>query len=292
MTGSNLDIADPVDVIVEGDCVAGMRQLRDESVQLIIADPPYNLNKDFGEWKERNERERWLPWSREWIDECQRVLAPGGSIFIYGIHHHLCWIQCYLYDVGLSYRRQIIWYYENGFAGYTRTLAAHYEPLLWFSKGENFTYNPIREPYKSTERLKHKITKNGKVWTPNPEGRMAGDVWSFPTLAGRRFRDEKVDHPTQKPLSISDRIVRHFSNPGDTVLMPFGGSGSECVAAAAAGRHFVAFELNPKYIEIANGRLEELRLRPEQLTLCFQEPPQFPEQSVSSGEVSVPQAPE
>lgn len=259
MSGSSVDARVPLDVIIEGDCVAGMRALPANSVQLVIADPPYNLNKDFGKWKERNERERWLPWSREWIDECHRVLAPGGSIFIYGIHHHLCWIQCYLYDIGLTYRRQIIWHYENGFAGYTRSLAAHYEPLLWFSKGDGFTYHPIREPYKSTERLKHKITKNGKEWKPNPEGRMAGDVWSFPTLAGRRFRDEKVEHPTQKPLSISERIVRHFSSPGDTVLVPFCGSGSECVAAAAADRHFIAFELNADYIAIANERLRALR---------------------------------
>lgn len=249
----------PLDVIIEGDCVAGMRAMAAGSVQLVIADPPYNLNKDFGAWKEQNERERWLPWSREWIDECYRVLAPGGSIFVYGIHHHICWIQCYLYDIGLTYRRQIIWYYENGFAGYTKTLAAHYEPLLWFSKGDGFTYHPIREPYKSTERLKHKVTKNGKEWKPNPDGRMASDVWSFPTLAGRRFRDEKVEHPTQKPLSISNRIVRHFSNPGDTVLVPFCGSGSECVAAAAAERHYLAFELNAKYIAIANERLRGLR---------------------------------
>ena len=147
-----------------------------------------------------------------------------------------CWIQCHLYEIGLTYRRQIIWHYENGFSGYTKTLAAHYEPLLWFSNGEGYTYHPIREPYRSTEQLKHKITKNGKQWTPNPpEGRMAGDVWRFPTLAGRRFRDEKVDHPTQKPLSISQRIVAHFSNPGDLVLVPFAGSGSECLAAAITG---------------------------------------------------------
>lgn len=255
MSGSSQGRGVALDTIVEGDCIAGMRALPADSVHLIIADPPYNLNKDFGEWKERKQRERWLPWSQEWIDECNRLLAPGGSIFIYGIHHHLCWIQCYLYDIGLCYRRQVIWHYENGFAGYTRTLAAHYEPLLWFSKGDTFTYHPIREPYKSTERLKHRITKNGKEWKPNPEGRLAGDVWRFPTLAGRRFRDEKVDHPTQKPLSLCERIVRHFSNEGNTVLVPFAGSGSECVAAARLKRRFIGFELNSKYAAIARERL-------------------------------------
>jgi site-specific DNA-methyltransferase (adenine-specific)/adenine-specific DNA-methyltransferase len=127
--------------------------------------------------------------------------------------------------------------------------------LLWFSRSDKYIYWPIREPYKSQERLRHKITKNGKVWEPNPEGRMAGDIWSFPTLAGRRFRDEKVDHPTQKPLSISRRIVKHFSNPGDIVLVPFVGSGSECVAAVLEGRHYHGYELNPDYVALAEGRL-------------------------------------
>lgn len=245
--------------IVHGDCVAGLRDLPAECAELIVADPPYNLEKDFGVWIEKQRKKEWLPWCREWLRECERLLKPGGSIFVYGIHHHQCWIQCFLYELGLNYRRQIIWNYENGFAGYTKTLAAHYEPLLWFSKGDNFTYHPIREPYKSTERLRHPIIKNGRVWKPHPDGRLAGDVWRFPVLAGRRFRDEKVAHPTQKPMSISTRIVNHFSNPGDLVIVPFAGSGSECLAAKLGKRHFIGFELNLNYVEIANRRLSEER---------------------------------
>ncbi|MGD9791768.1 MAG: site-specific DNA-methyltransferase [Phycisphaerales bacterium] len=245
--------------IILGDCLEGMRRLPDGIASLIIADPPYNLAKDFGAWKETEQSHRWLPWCKEWLAECQRLLTDQGNIFVYGIHHHLCWLQCHMYSLGLRYRRQIIWHYENGFAGYTKSLAAHYEPVLWFSKSDDFVYHPIREPYKSTDRLKYKINKNGKTWEPNPEGRMAGDVWRFPVLAGRRFRDEKVDHPTQKPLSISVRIVRHFSNPGDLVLVPFAGSGTECVAAVTENRRYLAFELNAKYIEIAQMRLARSR---------------------------------
>jgi site-specific DNA-methyltransferase (adenine-specific)/adenine-specific DNA-methyltransferase len=120
-----------------------------------------------------------------------------------------------------------------------------------------YTYIPIREPYKSQERLKHKITKNGKIWEPHPEGRLAGDVWKFPVLAGRRFQNEKVAHPTQKPLSISNRIIKHFSNEGDIILIPFVGSGSECVAAKSNNRIYVGFELNKEYIAIAEARLKE-----------------------------------
>ena len=250
-----------IDTIHVGDCVELMRQLPDACCSLIIADPPYNLGKLFGDWKEWQDVDQWLPWCKTWLAECNRVLDDGGSIFVYGIHHYLCFLQCVMYEIGLEYRRQIIWHYENGFAGYTKTLAAHYEPLLWFSKGSKYTYHEIREPYKSTERLKHPITKNGKVWKPNKAGRLAGDVWSFPTLAGRRFRNEKVDHPTQKPLALTNRIIRHFSNEGDLIVVPFAGSGTECVSAAANGRRFWGAEINASYVAIANQRIEPLKTK-------------------------------
>ena len=244
------------------DCIEGMQELPAEIADLVIADPPYNLDKDFGPWKEKEQRGTWLPWSKSWLVEVKRIFKPGGNVFVYGIHHHLCWIQCYMYELGLDYRRQIIWFYENGWAGYSkRTLAAHYEPLLWFSKGKGYTYYPIREPYKSKERLKYKITKNGKVWKPHPDGRLAGDVWNFPTLAGRRFSDEKVDHPTQKPLSLTKRIINHFSKEGDTVVIPFAGSGTECLAAKMANRNYIGFEINPQYIEIANERINKWNMQ-------------------------------
>ena len=243
-----------LDTIETVDCIAGMRDLPAGSVDLVIADPPYNLDKDFGVWKESEHRSEWLSWTASWLAECDRAMAVGANIFVYGIHRHLCWVQCMMYDMGLTYQRQIIWNYENGFAGY-KTLAAHYEPILWFSKGPLKTYHTIREPYKSADRLKYPVTKNGKVWSPHPDGRLAGDVWKFAVLAGRRFRDERVDHPTQKPLSISTRIVRHFSNEGDVVLVPFVGSGSECVASYQSNRRFVGFEINPAYVQLANQRL-------------------------------------
>ena len=246
-----------INKIFKQDCILGMKSIPDEACDLIIADPPYNLDKDFGEYKESENKEIWLEWSKTWINECKRVLSPKGSIFIYGIHHHLCWLQCHMIDIGLAYRRQIIWHYENGFSGYKNTLQAHYEPLLWFSKTNDYFYKIIREPYKSKERLKNKIYKNGKEWTPHPDGRMVGDVWKFPTLAGRRFKEEKVNHPTQKPLSISDRIDCHFSEEGDLILVPFAGSGTECLSAHNNKRNFIGFELNQEYIDIANKRLRK-----------------------------------
>ena len=247
--------------IYKKDCIKGMKELKNRYFNLIIADPPYNLNKNFGVYKEREKKHIWKDWTYKWLLECYELLSPKGNIFVYGIHHHLCWVQCMMYEIGFKYRRQIIWNYENGFAGYgKRSLNAEYEPILWFSKSDKYIYHPIRVPYKSKERLKYKITKNNKVWKPNPEGKMESDIWRFPTLAGRRFSDEKVDHPTQKPLSISRRIIKHFSNKTDTVLIPFCGSGSECVASILENRKFLAYEINKDYIEISKKRLKFIKI--------------------------------
>jgi len=239
----------------EGDCVELLRSLPDRCAQLVIADPPYNLGPKFGVAAEWDNDPAWLAWCGKWLRECQRILTDDGNLFVYGIHHYLCLLHVRLYEMGMTYRRQIIWHYQNGFASYRRNLAAHYEPILWFSNRHDSYFLPIREPYKSAERLRNKVTKNGKEWAPHPEGRLAGDVWSFPTLAGRRFRDERVAHPTQKPLALTDRIIAHFSAPGSLVVVPFAGSGTECVSASRHGREFWAAELNPDYVRLAETRL-------------------------------------
>ena len=236
------------------DVLDGLRTVPDGTIDLVVADPPYGIAKNFGMRNSYDDIEGWRAWCREWLTECKRVLNDSGSIMVYGIHHYLCFTQVELYGLGMQYRRQIIWHYDNGFCG-NRTMRATYEPLLWFSKSDRFHFREIREPYRSADRLQYAIKKRGKVWTPNPAGRVAGDVWSFPTLAGRRFQDEKVDHPTQKPMSISERIVDHFSPVDGSIVVPFVGSGSECLAAFRHGRTFLGFEVNPDYCALAKGRL-------------------------------------
>jgi len=249
-------------IVVHGDAVEFLKTLPNGFANLIIADPPYNLRKDreFGEGAFFNSTNEWLDWCKSWLDEAHRILSPNGNLFVYAIHNYACFLQTYMYELGLQYRRQIIWNYENGFSKYRNGPACHYEPILWFAHSNNSTFHVIREPYKSSERLRHPIIKKGRVWIPNPEGRQAGDVWTFPTLAGKRFAAERTDHPTQKPLSLSNRIIEHFSNPGDMVVIPFVGSGSECVSAVDYGRNFAGAEINPSYVEMANKRIADAKL--------------------------------
>jgi DNA modification methylase len=245
--------------IHRGDTLEFLKTIPDQSADLIIADPPYSVFKDFGEPTVHRELDEWVEWSQAWLDQCVRILSPLGNLFVYSIHHTACYLQVHLYEQGMVYRRQIIWYYENGWSRYVNGPACNYEPILWFANSEKSTFHEIREPYKSAERLRYPVRKNGKTWQPHPEGRLAGDVWHIPTLAGRRFAKEKVAHPTQKPLSLSRRLVQHFSNPGDLVLIPFVGSGSECVAARELSRNFVGAEINEEYVRLAESRLCELQ---------------------------------
>lgn len=248
--------------IHHADTIDWLASLPSRCARLVIADPPYNLkiDKQFNVPTPYRNLDGWRSWCEKWIDLAVEAMSDDGNLFIYGIHHYAAFLHVYLFERGLVYRRQIIWHYENGWSRYTNAPAAHYEPILWFAKSDRSYYDPIREPYKSTERLRHTITKNGKVWTPNPDGRLAGDVWSFPTLAGRRFRDERVDHPTQKPLALTRRIIRHFSERGDLVVVPFVGSGTECVAAKELDRRYTGAELNPDYVKLAESRLATVRV--------------------------------
>lgn len=238
------------------DAVDFLRSLPENSADLIIVDPPYGIDKSFGVAEPWGSIEEWAIWCEAWLEQCRRVLSSSGNLLLYGIHNYLCYNQVSLYKLGMLYRRQFIWHYENGFCGNRRLPRATYEPLLWFTKTDEYFFVEIREPYKSEARLKYKITKGGKVWQPNPSGRIAGDVWSFPTLAGRRFRDERVDHPTQKPLVLSERLIRHFSPRDGIVVVPFAGSGTECVAAFRNGRTFLATEINSYFRALAESRLK------------------------------------
>ena len=246
---------------------------------LILTDPPYNINKDFGNDSDKLSVEDFITVTNKRIAKLKQLLTPTGSIIWFGIHDYIGYIQVAMYNAGLYYRRLNIWHYENGFSRSKKEPATHYEPFLWFSNHpKKWTYNcdEVRVPYKSTERLKSPVKYKGadgsvKIWTPNPKGSMRGDVWDFPTLAGKRFAKEKTPHPTQKPESLITELIKAFCPMKDgkyvgTILDPFHGSGTLgvcCEQRNLLGNEieWTGIELEQKWCDITNERLEKVRGR-------------------------------
>ena len=243
---------------------------------LILTDPPYNVGKDFGNGTDSLPLEIFLSEMKTRIFKLCQLLNNEGSIIWFGIHNYICYIQVYMYEAGLSYRRLNIWHYENGFSRSKKEPATHYEPFLWFSKSaKKWTYNAdmVRVPYKSTERLKSPVKYKGKdgtikIWKPNEKGSLRGDIWSFPTLAGKAFQKERTDHPTQKPESLITELIKAFCPMKDgrfcgSILDPFHGAGTLgicCERLNLDGNKifWTGIELEEKWCKIAIKRLNSL----------------------------------
>lgn len=243
---------------------------------LILTDPPYNINKDFGNDSDKLSIEEFIQVTQERVERLKKLLTPTGSIIWFGIHDYICYVQIAMYNAGLHYRRLNIWHYENGFSRSKKEPATHYEPFLWFSNDQKkWTYNcdEVRVPYKSTERLKspvkYKDSKgNTKIWTPNPKGSMRGDIWDFPTLAGKIYEKERTKHPTQKPESLITELIKAFCPMNDgkyvgNILDPFHGSGTLGVCCEKLNKEgheikWTGIELEDNWCSVAEERLRKL----------------------------------
>jgi DNA modification methylase len=206
--------------IINGDSCVVVKELINDGYRfdLILTDPPYNLFKDFGNNSDKLTQEEFLAVNKTWLSLSKEILSDQGSIIWFAIHHNVGFLQGIMYELGLHYRRMNIWFYENGFSRTTKSPATQYEPFLWFSKSDKaWTYNvdDVRVPYKSTSRLKNPVyykTSRGekKAWIPNPLGAMRGDVWAFPTLAGKLYEHEKTTHPAQKPEALFLELIKAY----------------------------------------------------------------------------------
>jgi len=245
---------------------------------LILTDPPYNLKKDFGNDSDKLDLDEFLRVNRERIVKCANLLSTTGSMIWFGIHHFIGYLQIMMYDAGLHYRRMNIWRYENGFSRSKRSPRSEYEPFLWFSRSPiqwTFNVDDLRVPYKSKDRLKTPVyyaNARGErtAWIPNPQGAMRGDVWEFPTLAGRRFAGERTKHPTQKPESLITEIIKAFCPKNDdgrysgSVLDPYAGVGTLGICCERLNRNnheirWICNEIEPRWVAVSNERLAALR---------------------------------
>jgi len=253
--------------ILEGDSIKLLPTLAAESAQIIIADPPYNIGKDFGNDSDKQPMEEYLKWCEQWIEECVRILKPNGTMFIYGFSEILALILAKIpYTI---HRRWIIWHYTNkNVASLNFWQRSHESILILWKADKVFHRDDVREAYtegflngaagkERTATAGRFQGKTGKktTYTAHPGGALPRDVIKIPALAGGAGMKERVNHPTQKPLALCEKLIRSCKQADGYVLVPFAGSGSECLAAKNLKLPFVGIELNPEYIKLINERL-------------------------------------
>lgn len=255
------------------DALKGLKQLESNSAQTVIADPPYNIGKDFGNNDDNMDFNDYIKWSEEWINECIRILKPNGTMFIYGFSEILAYI---FVKIPIN-KRWLIWHYTNKNMPSNRFWQRSHESIIccWKEK-PIFNLDKVREPYTdgflngSAGKIRPgtigRLSRDGKetVYSAHPNGALPRDVIKIPALAGGAGMNERVDHPTQKPLALCEKLILSAKQDSGYVLVPFAGSGSECAAAKKLGLDFISFEINPEYIKMAEERLYEI---PKQLTL-------------------------
>ena len=233
--------------ILTGDCLDVLKALRRESVDLVVADPPYNIGIDYGQGKKADRRGDYWQWCRQWIYLCDRALRPGGSIWIISGQEHGAEIDLSLQLQGLTVRNRVTWHETFGVYCHGK-FGRCSRPIFYAVKGKGFTFNRESVTIPSARQTKYGDRRAA------PGGKIMGDVWQINRVCGT-FKERVKGVPTQLPEELVRRIIGVSSNPGDTVLDPFAGSGTTPAVAAAMGRKSIGIELNPEYAAIAERRL-------------------------------------
>lgn len=249
-------------VMAAQDNLKFMRPLKSGSMNLIVTSPPYNIGKSY---EKRTPLEKYVQDQAQVIAECVRLLDDTGSI---------CWqvgnhvqngeifpLDIVLYHVfrdhGLKLRNRIVWHFEHGLHSKNR-LSGRYETIMWFTKGDEYTFNldPIRVPSKYPNKKYYKGPKAGQL-SSNPLGKNPGDLWVFPNVKNNHV--EKTVHPCQFPVELVERLVLSLTNPGDSVFDPYMGVGSSVVAALKHKRVGYGCDVVKEYVDIAWQRVHDLR---------------------------------
>lgn len=240
--------------LIHRDFFDAIHGVPDGTVDLVIADPPYGLGKDYGNDSDKLSGEAYLAFSRRWIDAIVPKLKDTGSLYVFLTWQYSPEVFSYA-KTRLTMVNEIIWDRKvPSMGGSTRKFSSVHDNIGLFAKSREYYFDldSVRIPYDAqTKKARTRSIFVGKKWLEvgyNPK-----DVWSTPRL--HRQDPERSDHPTQKPLEIVERMLLASSPAGGRVLDPFMGSGTVAVAALRHGRQFIGFELNEAYLEIARRRL-------------------------------------
>jgi site-specific DNA-methyltransferase (adenine-specific) len=243
--------------LLNGDLFDCIVRVREASVDLVVADPPYGLGKDYGNDSDRLSGEAYLAFSRRWIDAVIPKLKPSGCLYVFLTWQHSPEVFSYL-KTRLTMVNEIVWDRKvPSMGGSTRKFSSVHDTIGLFARSKDYFFDidSVRIPYDAeTKRARTRSIFVGKKWLEvgyNPK-----DVWSVTRI--HRQDPEREDHPTQKPLEIVERMVLASCPAEGLVLDPFMGSGTVAVAALRHGRRFVGFEINPEYCARAKRRVARL----------------------------------
>ncbi len=260
MTTKTRKAALPLDTILEGDCIEVMQSLPEASVDLIFADPPYNLQlkgdlhrPDNSKvdavddaWDQFGSFAAYDRFTRDWLAAAKRLLKPDGAIWVIGSYHNVFRLGAELQNQGFWILNDVVWRKSNPMPNFRgKRLTNAHETLIWASKGEGSKYTFNYEALKALN-----------------EGIQMRSDWVLPICTGHeRLKDAKGDkaHPTQKPESLLHRVILGTTNPGDVVLDPFFGTGTTGAVAKMLGRSWIGIEREESYREVATRRLADVR---------------------------------
>lgn len=246
-----------------GDSISWLQSLETESVDLVFADPPYNIKK--AEWDTFDSQEQYVEWSLKWISEAARVLKKNGTLYVCGFSEILADLKlpALRYFKGCKW---IIWHYKNK-ANLGKDWGRSHESILHFRKEKSYTFNldDIRIPYgnhtlKYPEHPQAETSQYGNgnkkyaLWKPNEKGAKPKDVLEIPTTCNGMH--EKTPHPTQKPEELLRKIILVSSNKGDLIIDPFLGSGTTAVVAEQLDRKWKGCDISYEYCDWAIRRIE------------------------------------
>ena len=266
--GHNLILGDVLEVLSS--------EIKDNSIDLILADPPYNIGKDFNGFKDKWEFEKdYLEWSYTWLNLCVNKLKHNGSLYLMASTQSMPYFDLYLRE-RLTILSRIVWYYDSSGVQAKNFYGSLYEPILYCVKDKrNYTFNSSDILVEAKTGSVRKLIDYRKA-TPSVYNskKVPGNVWEFPRV---RYRmPEYEEHPTQKPTSLLERIIKASSNEGDVVLDIFSGTFTTSFVAKQLNRKSIGIELQEKYLQIG---LRRLQITPDESEEALMS-------EVNSGEVS------
>ncbi len=238
------------------DAVELLSSLNDNSVDLLFADPPYNIGKDFGRCKDKwKSEEDYLQWCYSWIDLCVRKLKDSGSMYVMTSTQFMPFFDLHIRK-RMNILSRIVWSYDSSGVQARNYFGSMYEPILFCVKDKNhYTFNAKDIMVEAKTGAKRKLIDYRKN-PPQPYNteKVPGNVWNFSSV---RFRMEVYEtHPTQKPIALLERIIRASSNEGDLVVDPFGGTFTTSFVAKSLGRKSISCDIEEEYVKIGIRRLQ------------------------------------